>query len=342
MYRKIAGKIIVLFAVLVCLFAALSPVFIYKTPHRAKLVQGLYDSGDEYDVLLIGSSHMNGGLDPNVLWKQYGITSFNYATGGQTLDVSYYLLREALKKHHPDVVAVDTFYSAMTSPYGESGLVSNALDNMKWSANKVQATFHCVPPQEWIFYFLPALKYHFRWSTLDPKDYSYFDMSSYYYMKGYMSGTNRWGKSDASYVSTQKQAEIPQKSLQYLEKIIDLSREEGFSLIFLNFPADYSEYDAKNGWVDDCEALFNSVASYAEKKGVPFLDYCDKMDEIGLDFPNDMNNATHLNQWGACKLSSDFGSYLKEHYHLADHRSDPAYAQWDRDYLLSQAHDVLD
>jgi len=342
MYRKIICKSCILIAVLVAVLAVLSPLTVYKTAHRAKLIQGLYDSDDDYDVLMIGSSHMNGGLDPNVLWKQYGITSFNYATGGQTLELSYFILREALKKHEkPGAVVVDVFYSGMTNPYGESGLLSNAIDNLKLSRNKAEAIFNCVPPGEWPFYFLPALKYHFRWSSLTAQDFN-FDLSAYYYSKGFGAGTTRWGKDDATYGSTDRRLAIPRESLEYLQKIVDLSRQEGFPLILVNFPADYTNYNQMDGWVDDCEAMLNSVADFAAERGVPFLDYCDSMESIGIDFPNDMNNASHLNQWGACKLSSAFGAYLKQHYQLEDHRSDPAYAQWDRDYLLSQAHDVLD
>lgn len=342
MVRKLIGKFCVFLIITGVFLTALSPLFIYKIAHRANLIQGLYDSDDGYDVLLIGSSHMNGGLDPNVLWKKYGIASYNYATGGQTLETSYYVLKEALKKHgDPDVVAVDAFYAACSAPYGESALLSNALDNLKFSANKAEAIFQCVSPRDWVSFFFPVLKYHFRWSTLDPKDYSFFDTASFYYTKGFDSGLSRWGKSDISYAETRNKTAIPPKSLRYLQKFVDLSKQYGFSLVFLNFPADYSDYNKMDGWVDDCEALFNSVADFAAQRGVPFLDYCDKMDEIGLDFANDMNNASHLNLWGACKLSTDFGAYLKRNYSLEDRRSDPAYAEWNLDYRRSQAHSVL-
>jgi hypothetical protein len=54
-----------------------------------------------------------------------------HPTGGQPLDVTYYLLREVLKKHTPAIVVVDLFYLGMETPYGETGFISNALDNMK-------------------------------------------------------------------------------------------------------------------------------------------------------------------------------------------------------------------
>ena len=101
MRKKMIGKSLLFTALLAVLLAALSPIFVYKTEHRAKLEEGLYLSDDQYDVIFMGSSHMNGGLDPNVIWNQQGIPSFNYATGGQSLDVTYYLLKEVLDAQKP-------------------------------------------------------------------------------------------------------------------------------------------------------------------------------------------------------------------------------------------------
>ena len=105
-------------------------------------------------------------------------------------------------------------------------------------------------------------------------------------------------------------------------------------------PADYVGSDKPSGWVSDTEAMFNTVADIAAEQKIPFLDYCDKMDDIGLDFANDMNNSDHLNIWGAVKVSTDFGNYLKQNFDLTDHRSDSAYAQWNIDYQKSQAASV--
>jgi hypothetical protein len=78
----------------------------------------------------------------------------------------YFIFSQLLKKHTPAIVVVDLFYLGMETPYGETGFISNALDNMKFSMNKLEAIQHCTPPQEWISYLLPTLKYHFRWSSL--------------------------------------------------------------------------------------------------------------------------------------------------------------------------------
>ena len=338
--KKLVKKILILVLVLLLVIVPSGSVFIYKTEHRGTLQDGLYLANEQYDVVMIGGSHMNGGLDPNVLWKQKGIVSYNFATGGQPIDVNYYLLKEVLKKQKNPLVVLDTYYLSMTSEYGETGFVSNVLDNLNLSRNKLDAIRHCVPPNEWIYYLFPVLKYHFRWSSLFQADFTY-DSSSVYYTKGFQAGTNRYGKPISNWEKTEKRAEIPAKPLSYLNKIVELCKANGCRLLLVNLPCDYSEPNEQDGWADDCEALFNSVADYAEEHGIPFLDLYDKAGEFNLDFASDMNNAGHLNIWGACKTSSYFADYLTQNYSLTDHRSDSAYAQWDEDYKKSQAAAVL-
>lgn len=333
--KKAMRKGCIFLVLLGLILSAFNSLFVYKTQHRGKLLEGLYNSSDSYDVVLMGSSHMNGGIDPNVLWKQQGITSFNYATGGQPLNVTYYLLKEVLKTHKNPIVVLDLYYLGMTTQYGESGLISNAVDNMKFSENKLEAIWNCTPLGERIEYLFPVLKYHFRWSTLTKTDVT-FDSSSVYYAKGFGAGTDKYEKTDTTLSFTDNRAEIPATSLEYLNKIIALSKEEGFQLLWMNMPCDYTIPQKTDGWVNDFEAMFNSVADLAEENQIPFIDYADKMEEIGLDFANDMNNDGHLNLWGANKVSTDFAGYLKQNYNLVDHRSDAAYAQWDEDYLHSQ------
>ena len=340
MLKKVLLKGLIFLLIIGAALAALSPVFIYKTEHRGKLIEGLYESDDTYDVVFMGSSHMNGGMDPNVLWKQHGITSFNYATGGQPTAVSYYLLKDVLKKHKNPIVVLDVYYAGMTSKYGSTGFISNAVDNMRFSKNKADAILSCTPPEEWINYFFPVLKYHFRWQVIEKKDFT-FDPASVYYTKGFSAGTEKYGKSDKSASSTSGRIDIPSESLKYLKKFVELSKKEGFKLVFVNMPCDYTESNKEDGWVNDCAAMMNSIADFADENGVPFVDMCSKMDEIGIDFADDMNNSGHLNIWGAYKTSTYFGNYLKKNYTLKDRRSDSAYSGWDDDYKLSQVANII-
>lgn len=59
------------------------------------------------EFLTLGSSHIAYGFSPLMLYKETGITSYNLGTFGQAVDVSYFLLKEALKYQKPKNVFLD-------------------------------------------------------------------------------------------------------------------------------------------------------------------------------------------------------------------------------------------
>lgn len=340
MFRKVVIKSAIFIVLLLLTMSALNSIFILKTGHRSKLIEGLYKhSNDTYDVVLMGSSHMNGGIDPNVLWHREGIASFNYATGGQPIDVTYYMLKEVLKNHQPSVVVVDLYYLGLTDEYGDEGYVRNALDNMRLSMNKLDAVIHCTPQKDWLDYIFPIIKYHYRWKELAKNDFLY-DTSSSYYDKGFESGTDKYGKDNTINEVTSESTDLPPKSEEYLNKIINLSKEEGFQLIFINTPYDYDSTAGLENWVKEPVKMFNRIEEICAENNIPVINFNDKLTEIGFNFKTDMNNSSHTNIWGANKITMYLAKFLEENYSLADHRNDQRYAQWNVDYLHSQAASI--
>ena len=184
--------------ILLLIIMTLNSIFIIKTNHREKLLGGIYgNTDDKLDVVLLGSSHMNSGINPNILWNQYGITSFNYATGGQPIDVTYYILKDVVKYHKNPIVVVDLYYLGLTDEFGAEGYVRNALDNLKFSFNKVDAIINCTPPNQWVDYLFPIFKYHDRWKELTKNDFE-FNPSNAYYEKGFAAGLDKYGKETTS------------------------------------------------------------------------------------------------------------------------------------------------
>ena len=101
---------------------------------------------DSVDVLFFGSSHAVSSLNPQVVYDTYGITSYNLGSEQQSLVVSYYWLREALKYQSPKAVIIDTY---MLHKFSDSyvyndmncseSAVRKAMDNMRLSPLKWEA-----------------------------------------------------------------------------------------------------------------------------------------------------------------------------------------------------------
>lgn len=331
MAKKIALKGCIFIIILTMIIYALNSVFVLKVSHRSKIFQGVYEDRGEYDVVLMGSSHMDSSINPNVLWNEYGITSFNYGTGGQPIDVTYYLLKEVLKKHKNPIVVVDLYYLGLVEQFGQEGYIRYVLDNMKFSINKIEAVVNSTPKEQWLSYLFPIIKYHDRWKELEEKDFNY-DTSTTYYQKGFGAGREVYGKDTLSDIKETKTAELPLKTQEYLYKIIELSQKEGFKLIFTNAPHDYTSTTNMGTWHKEPAQMFNRVAEIAKENNIPFINYNNLFDEIGFHFKDNMYNEGHMNIWGSNKVSTHFGRFLKENYDLEDHRNDESYADWKEDY----------
>ena len=330
--RILKGSIftIILISILLCL----NELFILKTGYRNNLYQGLYaNTGDKYDVVLLGSSHMHSAISPNLLWKDYGMTSFNYATAGEPIDVTYYLLKEILKKQEKPIVVVDLYYLGLTEEYGEEGYISYVLDNMKLSKNKIEAISATTPKNERQNYFVPFIKYHSRWKELSKLDLQSKNLDNYY-EKGFGAGDEKYGKENKANVFTEGVGELPPKSEEYLYKMINLSKERGFKLIFTNMPYDETSTMGMPNWTKASGKMFNKVEQICKDNNIEFINYNKKYKEMAFDFKSDMFNIGHLNIWGSSKVTNYLGELLKTKYDLKDHRNDKNYEQWNADYLL--------
>ncbi|MGH4123576.1 MAG: hypothetical protein ACREV6_11685 [Clostridium sp.] len=334
MIKKSIFKASIFTIILIFIISCLNSLFIIKTSYFGSFHQGLYaDMGEKYDVVLLGSSHMLGGISPNLLWKDYGITSFDYATAGQPFDVTYYLLKEILKKQENPIVVVDLYYLGLTDEYGHGPYISNVLDNMKLSKNKIEAILACTPEKERANYIFPFTKYLGRWKVLTKTDYKY-DKLSNYFEKGFYVGQNKYGKDNKADVFIQGVEELPPKSKEYLDKMINLSKEQGFKLVFINAPHDYTSTSSNPKWHKAPGKMFNKVEEICKDNNIEFINYNKKYKEMGFDFKYDMYNIGHLNLAGSNRVTKNLGEFLKKKYELKDHRNDKSYEQWNVDYLL--------
>lgn len=341
MLKKAIIKGTAFIVILSVLLYELNNIMILKGSSKAKFYQGLYNEENKFDVLLMGSSHMLNSVNPNILWKEFGITSYNYGTGGQSLDVTYYLLKEALKTQNPKIVVLDLFYLGLTDEYGNQSYIRSVLDNMKFSLNKIDAIKNCTPKDLRLSYIIPMLKFHTRWKELTKEDFN-IDLTKSFHTKGFGAVVEKYGFENRSDFNVTEIGIIPEKAEEYLYKFIELSKEYNFKLVFMNAPYDYTSTDSSENWVKNDLAIFNKVSKIAEENNISFINYStkEKLDEIDFDFANDMNDIGHCNVWGANKVSYDLAVFLNNNYELEDYRGIAGYETWEegyQEYLQEQA-----
>ena len=324
----------VLFAAITCLCvglvnAWLTPKYYYNDDWPAtNTFQGFYGlEKNSVDVLFFGSSHAVSALNPQVLYDEYGITSYNLGSEQQSLVVTYYWLREALKYQSPKAVVIDTYMLHKFSDnyvYNDMNCsepaVRKAMDNMrlsplKWEAARTIARTD--PTQDSLSYLLPNIRYHSRWTELGEDDFTEQAMVEHGGIKGFtvMDGTDPnlaytpFRDADADAVDGDIKME---PSTTYLRKAIQLCQEKGIQVLLINIPCGESIQ------------RYRSTRDFAAECGVPYYDFNEEAlyNAIGYDAAQDL--LSHPNYRGAEKISRYLGKLLAEDYGIAP-RQDASY-----------------
>lgn len=280
---------------------------------------------NSYDVIFAGSSHMQLSIQPAQLFAEQGIVSCNTASASQSIPTTYFVLKEMIDRHDPQLVVLDLFCLYGTETYFTRAWVHEALDSFPLSRNKAEAINALVEEDREEFY-LHYLFYHGRWKSLEKADYIY-ELTKNEKYQFAVDGIQPYPDAFVP-VDRGETEEIPPLTKEYLEKIIALCEEQGTQLLLTVVP-----YRADKGMHGETSAaqlqkMYNSAEKLAEELGVDYFNslYC--MDEIGIDFMEDLVDPSHVNALGAEKVSEFYGKYLSENYELPDRRDDEKYSDW--------------
>jgi len=284
---------------------------------------------DSLDVIFIGSSHCFFAVSPLKMWQEYGFTSYVRGSANQSMFLSYYTLKDSLINQTPKAVVVEIGQVEEEFDLNEDEWIARrGLDYLRMNKVKAEAIMDLDlegTQQSPMDYFFPLFRYHSRWKELSKNDFDYYNWDHHNAYKGQYTGVSiyhhQWAEGFME--PTDEVFELPERSVDYLDRIAQLCKEAGIPLVLFKSPMDEWTY-----------AKYNSVQQLADKYEVPYIDYNlpENIKAIGLNPASDFHyNQWHLRVTGADKLSKHLGQYLQENYKLPDLRQNPAYEVWNED-----------
>ena len=312
----LTGVIAVLILTL-CLFLLqelLRPKYGQLNIPEGTLIADYYDDPTHHDVVFIGDCEVYENFSPVTLWEEQGITSFIRGSAQQLIWQSYYLLEETLRYETPEVVVFNVLSMKYGEPQSEAYNRLN-LDGMRWSASKLGAIRASMTEEEdFLSYVFPLLRYHSRWSELSGRDVTGMFRRESVSHGGFLmradvkaAGAIPEGRPLADY-------QFDETCYRYLDRMTALCAEHGVQLVLIKAPSLYPYWYSQ--WDEQME-------TYAREHNIPYLNFLDKIDEVGLDFSQDTyDGGLHLNLSGAEKLTRWFGRWLMENCDLPDHGDD--------------------
>ncbi|MBQ3413147.1 MAG: SGNH/GDSL hydrolase family protein [Oscillospiraceae bacterium] len=312
---RILASVLIVITVLFLLQKILVPKYVTGIVEGAFVAEYYKEENKDFDVVFVGDCEVYENFSTATLWEEYGINSYIRGSAEQYIWQSYYLLKDCMRYHKPKV-AVFNIQSMQFNESQSEAYNRMSIEGMKWSFAKIGAIRASMTAEEhFLDYVFPILRYHSRWSELSGDDFRYMFNSPNVSFNGYFM---RVDTRPVDYIPDPVQLpdyRFGEKAWKYLDEIRKLCKKNDVRLIFVKAPSLYPT------WYDEYE---NQVEEYAEMYGIPYYNFLELTEEVGLDYSTDTYDAgLHLNINGAEKMSHYFGNILSEQFGIDDRRGDP-------------------
>ncbi|MCM1183342.1 MAG: hypothetical protein NC337_08215 [Roseburia sp.] len=284
---------------------------------------------EDFDVLFMGTSHVMNAVFPMELWKDYGITSYNFGGHSNELATTYWVLENALDYTTPSLVVIDCFQLSSDEKISSSfDYVHLSLDAFPLSRTKLSAVSDLLTNDTTVSEAKADEKkalsilwdysiYHSRWTELTENDFNPAPSME----KGAEARVGICVPDKFAQIPSDKKLTVETTGISYLKKIIEDCQQRGIEvlLIYLPFPA--SE-------LPQLEA--NYVYDVAKEYNINYINF-QNMNIVNYN-TDCFDSSSHLNPSGAKKITDYLGQYITENYDIVSHKTDYAYSNWFDDY----------
>ncbi len=300
------------------------------------VMSGFYaEDEDTLDVITLGSSSMYRFLNNPLLWEEYGITSYNFATSSQQTDMYIPLIKEALKTQKPDLFVIETraYIKYFTEKEALDITFRRVSDNMKYSWDRIEMINEYEPDLEKrLTWYFDLISYHGQWESLELKNIKYYDNENKRPLKSWK---NIYKvdeiKAPLSFENVQPS---PMDELQEerLLELLEFCKKEEIEVLFVATP-----WEMKQKYMEKALYVEQLVTEHGYKFWMGNRDW----EKMGLDHTKDFYDKKHVNMWGAEKFTRFFGAYLLENYDMDLSHSKTTVKEWDNVVEKNKAEVVI-
>lgn len=272
-----------------------------------------YKSLDEnsVDVLLTGSSKIHANINPIVMWKSEGFTSYDISGSSMDLTTTYYYLREAFRTQHPKIVVIDILLLGNGYTSLDDIQMRNIM-TMPFGINKIMASmspFVSPPLREQVL--IPIKTFHSR--MLTPGHVTGASMLNRLYSKeapNIFMGYRYLNTNQVFSPNTQvRKLDVHRFEQRYreLSQSLDFLKNQHCKVLLVNTPSnslpELEEYE--NALIGRAKGEYSNVSFFFPR---------DYKDVFKIDYQTEMLDQTHLNAKGAQRFSKYFAKELKSRY----------------------------
>lgn len=318
-YLKVLGFILtfcfLFFGVSENLFKNYNPTtyYIYNTAPRNSI-----------DLLFVGSSHSYYTFNTKIFDNILEVNSYNLGTDSQSMQSTYYVIKESLKKQAPKIIVIEAY--SLYIPRAESDRAyantRNAYDDMKLSLNKIEMARENFPKRDRILQFFNTTTYHEKWKDINKLLYNFKKMKSvlfnfekeipqYKGFSGYNFNYIRGSLNYSAYIQGYQEkynVEFPPRNIELFEKTAKILKEKNIKLIVVSVPVVPRDEMLKSKYSIENNEEIKKIAKKYDVDIVNFNNGKTKLEKI--HFLDDV----HVSLAGSDIISENVAHYLKSKY----------------------------
>ena len=285
-------------------------VFVFVPLNITNAYSSFYmEAAHSLDVTLIGNSTVMYDYVPAVAFHETGITSHAIGSQPSHPEVIKIAIEEVYRTQgeSEQVVFIDLTGLTYQTHDQQEFFVRNYYDTMPDSVYKIELAerYSYLKTNKKGEFELFKNHNNFRnYEILLEVNGEQKKLKGHKPMKGVM-------KINPVEVDKEKTLPLPKDGQEYLVEILEVAKKyNNMTFVFGRMPRFVS---SKN--VDDSYMLRSAKATI-EQYGYTYVDFCDQINDIGLDINKHQRDEEHLNIQGANIFTPYFINYLKNHYGL--------------------------
>lgn len=301
---------------------------------------------DSLDIAFVGSSHVYCGIFPATIWEESGIATMDVGISGMDKDTCVATVKELFKYQNPKIVCVDLMGLTFDEHVFEGNVIRSLMAYGPMEPGKLTVDkdrIELIDKELSIHgerddmnlakasdYYIQWPVIHSRYQELKADDFRENPRYKYWLGEGgvmstsYIPGPEVYNVAPEEFVLTEANKE-------YIDAVIDVVEEHGAELVFTIVP--YPDYN-KNDYIQ-----YTAADMYIRERGYAMINGLNLKDEMGYSYETDYFNGDHLNYWGAEKVSVYLANYFMTFYDLEDHRDDPKYERWEKNWEYKHQQD---
>lgn len=331
---KVILGILILLVIIIGSNEVLKYVLVEDAQDQVRYAMNEMYKQDNIETVFLGSSHVFCGYDPRVLDEILEENTYLAATPVQKIDGSYYVLKELLKKNDIKTVYLDMYYRQYRDEPSERTddqmqYIYCITDYMKNSWNRIEFLLNACDKERYMEGFFAASRYgnhlldlqRFERTLKSKRNDAYknverpVEVGDGFYKGAFLTPGNPGNPNMIDKIGYFDLAPIAEDnvmsgySLKYLEKLVNLCKEEGIRLVLTATPMTDFHLIAMGNYT----LFYDFVKDFADKNDIEYYDFNMCRKEV-MNLADDcFMDVHHLSGKGAVEFSTVFAKVMKNY-----------------------------